>query len=277
MKRLIVNADDFGIASPVNRGIIRAHREGVVTSASLMAAGEAAEEAAALARENPGLSVGVHLCLTLERPALPSEMLPTMTRKGRLLGGPLPFMSRLLFGAIDKREILAELRAQIELAISLGIRPTHLDGHQQLHVMPGVFPIVAEIANEFDIPSVRFPVGPWAGRFGVASSLEKAILETLAGSQRACLRQAGLIHPDFFFGLAETGRLETDALKTLISALPDGTSEIMCHPGLRDHDTATRLGCGLGWEKELSAVTDPGVISLIREKAVELVSYKSLN
>lgn len=276
MKRLIVNADDFGMAEPVDLGIVKAHREGIVRSASFLACGESARHAADLAGQNPELDVGVHLCLTRLEPVSDPSGLRTITRGGRFLDGPLPFMARLFFGAIDQREILVELRAQVERALELGIRPTHLDGHQHLHVMPGVFHIVAEIAKEFDITSVRFPVGPWTGRFSAASALEKWFLEALVGTQRRYLRRMGLKHPDRFLGLSMTGRLDADALKTLIASLPDGVSEIMCHPGLPDEVAAKRLGFGSGWERELSAVTDPGVRELVDEMGIELISYKSL-
>ncbi|HEX9860835.1 MAG TPA: ChbG/HpnK family deacetylase, partial [Nitrospirota bacterium] len=109
MKRLIVNADDFGMAGPVDLGIIRGHRDGIITSASLLAGGESAEHAASLARENPTLGVGAHLCLTGMIPVLDASKIPTITKDGRLLPGPLAVMSRLTFGLADRREIKAEL------------------------------------------------------------------------------------------------------------------------------------------------------------------------
>jgi predicted glycoside hydrolase/deacetylase ChbG (UPF0249 family) len=277
LKRLIVNADDFGLAGPVNLGIIKGHREGVVTSTSLLACGAAAEEAAALAKENPGLGVGVHLCLTLERTVLDPASLPTLTRDGRLPGSPFNFMRRFALGLIDKKEVEAELRAQVNKAFELGVRPTHLDGHQHVQMMPGVFPILMKLADEFGIPAVRFPVGPWRGRVGILRALEKSALETLSLMQAKRIKAHGLKRPDYFFGLPQTGILDMESLCDIISQLPEGTSEVMCHPGLRDDALAASLNWGRGWETELSAVTAESVRRCIRENRVELVNFSHLS
>lgn len=276
MKRLIVNADDFGMANAVDLGIIKGHREGIITSASILAGGESAGHAARLAAENPGLGVGVHLCLTGIRPVLDAAKLPTITKDGRLLPGPLAFMSRLSLGLVDKAEIRAELSAQVRRAVELGITPTHLDGHQHLHVMPGVFPIVVEIAREFGIRAVRFPVGPSTGGMGPVSALEKFFLESLAGNQRKRIATSGIVRPDRFYGLAQTGRLTASDVVRIIKALPDGTSELMCHPGIRDDAAVVKLGWGNGWQTELDAVTDNSLKSVIESCGVELVSYKDI-
>ena len=275
MKRLIVNADDFGMAESVNDGIIAAHRGGIVTSASFLACGEAAEHAARIAAENPSLDVGVHLCLTILPSALPPEKLPTLTRSEKFHASPFALMSRLAFGWVDKTEIESELRAQIEKALSLGVRPSHLDGHQHVHVMPGIFEVVARLAKEYGIGSVRYPVGPWAGRMSYGSTLEKLFLEGLAKSQRRVIKSYGLKCPDHFFGLAQTGRLGRRELLSIIKGLPEGTSEIMCHPGLKNKPLEKELRWGKGWERELSAVTDARVEELIEKRGIELVNFKA--
>lgn len=276
MKRLIVNADDFGMANAVDLGIIEGHREGIITSASILTCGESAGHAARLAAENPALGVGVHLCLTGMRPVLDAANIPTITKDGRLLPSPLAFMSRLFFGLVDKAEIKAELSAQVRRAVELGITPTHLDGHQHLHVMPGVFPIVVEIASEFGIRAVRFPVGPSTGGMSPASALEKVFLEYLAGSQEKHIASSGIARPDRFYGLAQTGRLTADDVVRIINGLPDGTSELMCHPGIRDDAAAEMLGWGNGWQTELDAVTDRAVRSAVENCGVELVNFGGL-
>ena len=276
MKRLIVNADDFGMAEPVNLGIVKGHREGIVTSASLLACGTRAEQAALLARENPTLGVGAHLCLTIERSVLAPSALPTLTDGGRLPASPFHLMSRLALGLIDKREIEAELRAQIERALALGITPTHIDGHQHVHMLPGVSPIALRLALEYHIPAIRLPVGPWTEKMGLGRSLEKFFLEHFALARKKQLDAARLKYPDYFFGLARTGRLGTKSLLGIIRRLPEGTSEVMCHPGIRDDALASGRGWGYGWETELRAVTDESVMCAIREDGVELVSFARL-
>ncbi len=162
MKRLIVNADDFGMAQSVNDGIIKGHQDGIITSTSFMAGAKAAEHAAELAKDNPSLGVGIHLCLTLIRPVSAPANLPTLAPEGFLPGGPFSLMARLMSGRIKKREIESELRAQIERTLAFGIMPDHIDGHQHVHMMPGVFDIALKLAKEYRIPAMRYPVGPIA-------------------------------------------------------------------------------------------------------------------
>ncbi len=259
MRRLIVNADDFGMAESVSLGIIKGHREGIITSTSLLAGGTAAGHAAALAKENPTLGVGVHLCLTIERPVSMPEYIPSLAGGGRLPAGPMQFALGLFSGSIKTAEIETELRAQIERAIQLGIKPTHLDGHQHLFMLGPVFKIVLRLAKEYGIGAVRYPVGPWNGLYSPFRTMEKLILEGMAKSQRQQLDEAGLKHPDNFFGLPETGRLDTARLTAIIESLPEGTSEIMCHPGLPNPELTKEINWGKGWVTELAAVTDNSI------------------
>lgn len=276
MKRLIVNADDFGLAGPVNHGIVKGHREGVITSTSLLACGEAAAHAAGLAARNPGLGIGIHLCLTRERPVSRPEKVPTLVKAGKFFASPLTFMSRLFSGLIKEDEMEAELRAQVEKALSLGITPDHVDGHQHVHMMPGIFPVVLRLAGEYNIKAIRYPVGPWVGRMSYARTMEKFMLEGIAVSGKKKLKASGIKFPDHFFGLAQTGALGAGKLLQIIRHLPEGVSEVMCHPGLSDMDLARRMNWGRGWEKELLAVTDEGVKKLIRDSGIELINYGDL-
>jgi len=276
LRRLIVNADDFGLAETVNLGIVRGHREGIVTSTTLLACGVAAEDAARLALENPSLGVGIHLCLTREAPVLDPADIPSIARGDSFFASPLPLMARLAAGLIKKTEIEAELRAQVEKAISLGVRPTHIDGHQHVHVMPVIFDIAVRIAKDYGIKAMRYPVGPSVGRMGVVRSIEKLLLEGIAKGRRWPEGAVVLSRPDNFFGLAETGCLGREALIRNIKALPEGTSEIMCHPGLKDDALAAGTGWGHGWQGELDAVTDAGVKALVADMGVELVCYNSI-
>jgi predicted glycoside hydrolase/deacetylase ChbG (UPF0249 family) len=276
LKRLIVNADDFGLAETVDLGIVKGHKEGIVTSTTLLACGPSVEHAAVLASENPGLGVGVHLCLTRERPVTDPRNIPTIVRDGAFLDNPFSFMARLLSSSINKTEVEAELRAQIEKALSLGIRPTHLDGHQHMHVMPGIFPIVAKLAVQYHIPAVRFPVGPWTGMTPVPRALEKFFLERLTLMQRKLMDSSSLKRPDWFFGLTHTGKLDSNSLCGIIGRLPNGTSELMCHPGMKNDPLVRETGWGHGWETELAALTDGLARERLEAQGVELVNYSCM-
>ncbi|MBI5189315.1 MAG: ChbG/HpnK family deacetylase [Nitrospirae bacterium] len=277
MRRLIVNADDFGMSVNVNEGIIKAHRDGIVTSTTILACGAAAEHAATLAKANPTLGVGLHLCLTgSERSVLDPTRIPSLTRDGLLLPSSFHFMLRMLTGRVDMSEVEAELRAQFFRALEFGIAPTHIDGHQHQHMMPGVLPIALNLARDFGITAIRYPAGPWVGRFGLARDMEKMFLEGFSRAHDARIREAGLRRPDAFFGLVQTGNLGVAALREILDNLPDGTSEVMCHPGIRDDALAEKMDWGRGWETELAAVTDPGIRALITDMGIELISYRDL-
>ncbi len=277
MKRLIVNADDFGLAESVNLGIVKAHNDGIVTSTSLLAGGKGAEHAAALAKENPALGVGVHLCVTLDRPVSPPKKIPSFAMDGRLPGGPMQFAMGLFSGRIKKHEIEAELRAQIERALALGIRPTHIDGHQHLFMLGPVFEIAASLAHEYGIKAVRYPVGPWDGLYCPARTMEKFILESMAKSQLKRLDASGLKRPDHFFGVPETGRMDAERLLRIVERLPEGTSEIMCHPGLENPSLAKEINWGYGWKTELDAVTDGRVKEIVKTKGIGLINFDLLS
>jgi predicted glycoside hydrolase/deacetylase ChbG (UPF0249 family) len=257
MKRLIVNADDLGLTGGVNRGILDAHHYGGVTSASLMANGEAFEEAVAMARRATRLSVGVHLNLTHGVPVSPPSAVPSLVNaRGRLYLTPGQLLCRLITRRINLREIEIELQEQIVKVLRAGIIPTHLDGHKHVHILPGVSGIVIRLAQEFGIPSVRCPLEefPMAIRLprGPRDPQTSVLKQYLVGRAvswfarrfRLRLSQAELNWPAHFFGLTETGFLDTKRLEDILERLPEGVSELMCHPGYtnsRLKRTGTRL------------------------------------
>lgn len=276
MRRLIVNADDFGMAESVNLGIIKGHQEGIITSTTFLACGTAGGHAATLAKENPTLGVGVHLCLTIERPVSMPEYIPSLAGNGRLPAGPMQFALGLFSGSLKTAEIETELRAQVERAMQLGIKPTHLDGHQHIIVLGPVFRIVLKLAREYGIGAIRYPVGPWDGLYCPLRTMEKLILEGMAKSQRQQLNVAGLKRTDHFFGLPETGNMNAKKLAAIIESLPEGTSEVMCHPGLLNPKLAAEINWGKGWETELAAVTDTTISNKIKTLGIELIHFGQL-
>jgi predicted glycoside hydrolase/deacetylase ChbG (UPF0249 family) len=275
LKRLIVNADDFGMAESVNDGIIKGYREGIITSTSFMAGAKASEHAATLARDNPSLGVGVHLCLTLVKPVADPAKIKSLAPGGVLPNGPFPLMTRLLFGSIKICDVEVELRAQIERTLALGIKPDHIDGHQHVHMMKRVFDVALKLAEEYAIPAMRYPVGPDVGSMSGSRGLEKKIFEGIARKNRSAIENAGIKFPDYFFGFAETGNLDAEKLLTILEALPDGTSELMCHPGLPS-ETLAEDSWGAGWGTELEAVTDKAMQESIKAENIQLIKFSSL-
>jgi len=269
-KQLVVNADDFGFTRDVNQGIIEAHQQGILTATTLMATGDAFDDAVRLAHENPRLDVGAHLVLVGGRP---------------LAAAPDAWPSSIpqLLAAIAARRIRIydELVAQVRRILDAGIRLTHLDTHKHTHLAPPVLDAVARIGEEFGIPWVRRPFdlpitaarggAPWARR---ASSLG---LGFVRGRFERVLARRHCRTTDHFAGFQITGRFRTRELVALLQALPEGTTELMCHPGRFTGELrAARTRLKESREEELAALIAPETRRAVEQNAIELVNYRAL-
>ena len=249
-KRLIVNADDFGFTPDVNRGILAAHRDGILTASTIMANGEAFDDAVRLARDAPLLDVGCHLVLISGRAVLPPY-------------APLPASVPELLRALAARRIRVydELAAQVRKILAAGMEPTHLDTHKHTHLAPPVLDAVARIAEEFEIRWVRRPFD----------------IPVLRGRFHRVLARHGCRTTDHFAGFQLTGRFRAPELAQLIRELPDGVTEFMCHPGYCGDDLRhARTRLKESRERELEALVAPEVRAELAEAAVELVNYRGL-
>jgi len=213
-KALIVTADDFGYSPEVNAAVLRAHREGVLRFASLMVLRPAAAEAAAMAKDNPGLGVGLHLELCSDQPA----------RAGL----------KYFFDPRARAGVEGEIRGQIEALLALGLKPTHVDGHTNIHVHPVVFPALCRLAREYGIPRVRLPgeeIGPSLAFLSPDPVLPRMALAATFGMMGSWVRRAaeGLEVPRTW-GLLRSGRMSEDYVVWLLGRLPEGTTEIYFHP-----------------------------------------------
>ncbi len=288
MKQLILNADDFGMTLGVNEGIIRAHREGILTSATLMANGEAFDDAVERARANKELGVGCHLVLVGGKCVATKDSVASLVDVGGNLPDSLPlFVAKISSGIIRTEEIERELRAQIGKVRAAGIEPTHLDTHKHTHAHPRVMEALGKVAKECGIARVRKPIenlrDSWetsqAGGQGVSMQILAAgAVRAIAPQFTAISRRYGLLSPDHFLGLAMTGQLGPTVLRGVIGTVVDGTTEIMLHPGICDADLA-RSGSRLQKQREdeLQGLLDPGVRSAVTERGIRLISYRELN
>jgi hopanoid biosynthesis associated protein HpnK len=266
-----VSGDDLGLHPGINAGVVRGHREGIVTCASLCANGAAFEDAVLALRAAPDLDVGVHLTLVGEAPLLSPDRLPTLAPDGRLpdhFGG---LFLRVMLGRIREAEIEEEMSAQVARARDAGLRVSHLDSHQHVHLHPALLPVVLRVARRFGIGAVRAAarVGPWR-RF------RPALVGLAARLGRGRLRAAGVRTPDSLVGIAETGRLDEAGLRAVVAALPEGTSELVCHPGSGDGAIASAYGWGFRWDEETAALTGAAVRETLRREAVQLIAYRDL-
>lgn len=288
MKRLIVNADDFGYTHGVNAGIIRGFRDGIITSTTIMANGAAFEDAIDYAKENPSLGVGIHLVLVGETSVVAASTIPSLADSEGRLPATLGVLTRKLFaGAVRGEDIARELRAQVDKVMRAGIRPTHLDSHKHTHSHPKVMEQVAHVADEFGIRRVRKPFEDmsdllWSGLGGGWSSLKRrttALVAQVAAPQFKKLARAhGIRTPDRLWGVAATGCLHREAVLSMIGSLPEGVNELMCHPGEYDGDLEhSRTKLKRERQRELEALTDPAVRKAIDEQGIELIDYRGLN
>ncbi len=272
--RLIVNADDFGLAPAVNQAIAGAFDNGILRSTSLLAGGAFAEDAAAVAASRPGLGVGVHLALTQVSPVLPPSRVTALTGEGGAFpDGPAEVMTRLFAGKQYREEVAAEFAAQIGKALDLGINITHIDGHQHLHVLPFIRDIVALLAQRFQIPAVRLP------RMGGPRRTYGAWCKALAidaVASRAKRIFSPLRMTDAFWGLACSGGLDRDRLIRILSALEPGTHEIMTHPGTDDAELERQFPWGYQWEAELAALGCVDSLETVRRREIRLVNYREI-
>jgi len=275
--RLIVNADDFGIAEAVNRGIAEAHDRGIVTSTSIMATGLAFEHAVALARSRPRLAVGVHLVLTEQRPLAGSAAVPTLVGpNGHFAPHLAQFWAKQLRGRVSLTEVRAELEAQLRRVLDAGIAVSHLDGHQHVHVLPGVARIVAELAAAHGIAAVRYP----AER--VRRYMLRSVRDVRRMAEQTALRLVCSVSPlrplrrnDDFVGFYFGGRLDEANLATVLAALPAGrTVELMCHPG--HEDMRGKAGWHYAWAAERDALTSPRIRELVAARGMQLISYRDV-
>jgi hopanoid biosynthesis associated protein HpnK len=288
MKQLILNADDFGLTRGVNEGIIRAHREGILTSATLMACGPAFDHAVELAKRNPRLGIGCHLVLVGGKPIAQLEEIPSLVSKdGNLHDSLGSFVTRLSTGIIRPKEIERELRAQILKIRSAGVEPTHLDTHKHTHAHPVVMRALSRVARELGIPRVRKPMESLRDSWGSSAGERSAMLPELFAAAAARMvtpifqsisRRYDLRSPDHFLGLARTGRLRPEPLRRMIGAVEEGSTEIMLHPGISDTELQT-IETRLSWQRnsEMDALTDPTVKSAIEEHGIRLINYGELN
>jgi chitin disaccharide deacetylase len=288
MKQLILNADDFGMTRGVNEGIIRAHRDGVLTSTTLMANGPEFDDAVARAKSNPKLGVGCHLVLVGGPAIAPREKISSLAdANGNLPESLTGLVARLSSGLIRIRAIERELRAQIEKIRSAGIEPTHLDTHKHTHAHPKVMEALGRVAKELGITRIRKPMenlrDSWETTRHENSGRAKELIAAAAARAvtpwfQAIARKYGLLSPDHFLGLAMTGGLGPAALRRMIDTLSDGSTEIMLHPGICDTDLASSGSRLLDQrETELQGLLDPGVRSALTERDIRLISYRELH
>lgn len=282
MKSLIVNADDFGLHKEINKGIIKGYKEGFITSTSLMCSAPAFEDAVALARQNPGLGIGIHLTLVGSVPSvLPRKQIATLVDEAGLFPeNYIVFAKKFYTKQVKMVQLELELRAQIEKALATGLNITHVDSHQHTHVLPGMTGLVVKLCSEYQIKNIRIPQegyffsGGFAG--GLGRKIGRAGLSFCACLAAMQAKNAGLKYPDSFFGMLAGGNLNEQLVGNIITALPEGVSEIMTHPGLNKQELDKHFTWNYHWEDELNAFLSVKNKSLLEQRGVAMINFGGL-
>jgi hopanoid biosynthesis associated protein HpnK len=271
VRRLIVNADDFGRSHSINEAVVRAHREGILTTASLMVNGVAADEAIELARQNPRLGVGLHLTLVCGTSALKPGEIPGLVDAGwNFSNNPVATGIRYFFPGQLRSQLEREISAQFEKFRAAGLSLDHVNGHLHFQMHPVVFRILMEHARDWGIVHFRVTRDFFRlnlrlarGRFVYRAS-HALIFSLLAPRARPALRRQGIKHTDGVFGLLQNARVDEHFVTGLIPCLPAGDSELYSHPSLDQ------------FKHEFDALISPRVRSLVQEHNVKLIRYQDL-
>ncbi|MBN1384705.1 MAG: ChbG/HpnK family deacetylase [Elusimicrobia bacterium] len=268
-KLLIVNADDFGLTEGISDGIIECHKNGIVTSTSIIASGSAFAKAVELTRGCPNLSVGVHLALIEEKPVLSPASIPTLVGKnGRFIKNYKQFFFKYIAGKINISEVWDELEAQIVKVKSTGINISHVDSHQHLHMLPDIFREVVFLAKKHGITHVRIPRER-------SFNLKCWGLQVMCMLNRTVLIHSGLKFPQAFYGMRDSGRMSFENFNKIINGLKEGYNEIMVHPGNEDMNYLENYKKHWCYhpEDEKKVLCDSRIPVFLKEQGVKLINY----
>jgi hopanoid biosynthesis associated protein HpnK len=271
LRRLIVNADDFGRSASINTAVVRAHTEGVLTSASVMVNGDAFAESVSLAREHPTLGVGLHLTLVCGAATLPPASLPGLVNdRGEFANDPVRSGLRYFVRRDWEPLLRAEITAQFEKFASTGLPLDHVNGHLNMHLHPTVFRVLSEIAPKYGVRAWRLTRDPFwlnarlaSGRWLYRAS-HAFIYWLLSRRARPVLSRQGVRWAPHVFGLLQNAQVDESFVLRLLPALPAGDSELYSHPSLDE------------FRNEMDALVSPAVRACVEREGIQLVRYQDL-
>lgn len=274
--RLIINADELGATPEITAGILRAHREGVVTSASVCGTVDSVGDLEQQLRDVPNLGLGVHAMLVAAKPLSAPATIPSLCNEaGRLLDSPLELLVRWVRGRLDPAHVEREIRAQCIRLLDAGLQLDHMDTYLQLGFLPPVAEALERVAKELRIPTIRSAMeGPTLAWFAdVQKGLPLAVLGALQLWARK--RMGPIRHGAQSWGLAESGNLSRMRLLELLGRMGPGVHELICHPGLQAEESLTLTGARRMFERrmELELLCDPQTRVWLTQRGVQLCRF----
>ena len=283
MKHLIVTGDDFGASVAVNEAIEQAHRRGILNTASLMVGAEAARDAVRRARRMPALRVGLHLVVVCGRPVLPAAEVAD------LVGPDGAFSTRLVRAGMRffaspraRRQLGAEIRAQFEAFQATGLALDHVNAHNHMHLHPTVLDLVLRIGADYGLRAVRLPREPFLASWratgeGLLRRIgNDVLLWPLLAAHRRRVARAGMVCNDYVFGMNDSGTMDRDRMLGFLANLPDGVSEIYCHPATGPWPGVDPAAAGYRFAEELATLTDATVAAAIPRLGIERTAFGAL-
>ena len=276
LRYIIINADDFGRHAEINRAVEEGLVHGCLRSATVMPGGAAFAGAIDIARRHEELGLGVHFTLVDGHPILPPEEIPSLVgSEGDFLPDHTALLKRYLKGGVNLEEVRRELAAQLRKVEATGVPISHVDSHQHMHTLPGILDIVLDLAARAGIRAVRTPRTPlFAGAFGGLGQLVGRLgLSTLARLAACKAHRRGLLTPDHFAGIVAGEAVSEGELLHLIAHLPQGTTEVMMHPGTKNDVLQEDSGWQHDFESELAAILSPRVEAALQKAEVEPVNF----
>jgi predicted glycoside hydrolase/deacetylase ChbG (UPF0249 family) len=271
---LIVNADDYNTDPERNRGILDAIRNGIITSVTMLANLPLNQEELSALQASLGGSIGVHLNLTRGRPL--TAGLETLANEEGTFFAKRQAWVRALMGRYDLMEVEAEFSAQIERLMRAGITPDHIDGNNHIHIFPGLARAVTRVARRFGIVKIRLPLEPFDSRrqFFKKRAIKKALILNLSRRAARVFEASGLRFAERFAGIQHPCVSDADCLRAFIRELPEGITELMCHPGylsVRGNPFSSEER-----SRETAALTDPVILKDLQNSDIHLISFKDL-
>ncbi len=278
-RRLIVTADDFGLSREVNEAVERAAREGILTCASLMVGEAAAADAIERARRLPGLRVGLHVVVADGFPVLSPARIPALCDDaGRLDGRLVRAGFRFFFNRRATRQLEAEIHAQFAAFAQSGLVLDHVNAHKHMHLHPTVLTLILKIGREYGMRAVRLPYEPPSAALSAAQMRQRRRAAAVTGLWTAVMRwrldRARVLHNDTVLGLVQSGVLDEAAVIALLRRLPEGVTELYCHPAIAADDAARRRGDRP--HDELNALLSPQVAQALRAQGVARMTFSDL-
>jgi len=281
VRRLIVTADDFGLAVQVNEAVEQAHVHGILSTASLMVAAPQTADAVMRAHRLPGLRVGLHVVLVNGRPALPPARVPGLVdARGRFSSNLFEAGVQYFFKPGIRAQLEAEIREQFRLFAETELALDHANAQNHMHVHPTILSLIMKVGRDFGLRAIRVPYEPFGPAWRATRThfrarwMQSASLAPWMALMKRRVRAAGFAANDYVFGMIDTGHMNAVLIEKYIAALPPGVSEIYSHPATARFDSADPPDADYGGE--FAALIDPRVLERLRGSDVRLVTFSEL-